>query len=1493
MTWALPAALWASLLTIPIILLHVLRPRRTQAEVSATFLWRKVARPVSAAQPWQRLRASWLLLAQLLVALLLAAAWAQPLWLTPQPLAEHTVFVVDASASMAAIDGAPLRLDEAADRAGELYDQIPAGGEASIVVAGDRARVVLSHSTDEGAFTDALARIDTTQGTADFEGAFALAASLDDGRQPQSVVLLSDGGVSDAALRTVPVGTRYERIGDEATNRAITRLTVEPSSGGLVARVTVRNTGGPAASQTLRVDVDGRTVEERTLELEPGELANESFELPQGERIEAFLAGEDLLDVDDRAVATVARRGEITVAWAGPANPFLDALLGSAEGVTVERHDEVPTGSDGLDGVDLLVADRVAVPDDVAVATWAIAPPGGAGGFTTAGTVSEPVVSLLRADRSLLAGLDLVGLGVLEAQRVDAPDDSVVLIGAEGAPLLARRDTISGPVVYQSFALADSTLPLSVEFPLLGERILTDLAGVNAPASNLTVGDTLPLDGRAEARVALPDGTNITVSPGQAAPSASQMGFWTISQDGRADLTVAVNPDTVESDLDPAVSLAIEEPRDGTEAATGLGESPLLRWVLAVVLVLLVVEWFLARRRRGVTPRQWRISTVMRGVVAALAIAAIVGVGFPVSEGRVATIFLLDASDSLGQGGKAEAEAWVREAVASQPDDDLAGIVVFGADARLESLVTEGLDFGGTNVQVDATRSDLAAAVRLGAAVAPNDARRRLVLISDGRATDGDAAEEAARLAEEGVALDVVAIDAGGADDRAVSAVRVPPVARDGDRVPVEIDIRSDVAGPAQVRVTRDGELVEMRDVDLVAGTTTITVTDDEPAGSIARYQVEVRSAGDPVSDNDVGFAAVPVEGAETVLLVEGHDGAADGLAGLLEAAGMEVDRIDSDDLADTSELSRYASIVLVDVDRLSLSDQQVGALTGAVRDLGRGLVTVGGTHAYGLGAYRDSDLEELLPVVSEILDPLRRQTVAEVLAIDTSGSMGACHCADGGMGEVREGGGVNKTDISRTAAARTISALSSNDEVGVLAVSGFEDWVIDLQQLPPEDVVQDGLSRLRPDGSTNLRMTLQTSAEALRESNASLKHIILFTDGFTEPSTLGTLAGDAADLLEEGITVSVVATGEGAAVELEAIAEAGGGRFYPGRNLEQIPEVIVQEAVLASRDFVTEGEFLPEITSSAAPVAGLTSSPPLEGYVATTEKGNVDVMMRIGPDRDPLLASWQVGLGRVTSWTSDGGERWAAPWDGWDGAAEFWSGVVRDTFPVAGGDGGVQASISDGRLDVTVEGAEDWPDGATATVRVSGPDGESHEVTLERVDGARFAGSLEVDEAGTYAIGASVSADSSNAPADGDDGGDGGDRDEDGTTTVWSGVGLATRSYPAEYEPGTTDTAELLRLSELSGGRGEITADQAFDVADLQAGSRQFDLTPWLVALAVLLWPLAVAMSRLAWRRGALAQGAEKARSTASILASRRPRLDDPATGRGVRSRGAGALAP
>ena len=1460
MTFLRPAGFALLGLAIPVILLHILRPRRLPVTVSSIFLLRKIEAPVSASAPWQRLRWSLLLLAQLLAVALLALAVAQPVRLEASPLAQHTVFIIDASGSMDATDGSPDRLADAKDRAVELRESVPDGGTASIVVAAGRPRVVLTDSADEDEFAASLRTVDPVAGHPDFAAAFSLAKSLDAGRTSVGYVFISDGGITAEEEQMLPPGTRYERIGSSDTNRTITHLTVEPRGTGLHARVGVRNTGGPAATQEVRVDVDGVTASSKQVTLEPGGQAEVEFDVPAGVRIEAFLEGGDLLSADDHAVAVAPARPDLRVLLVGD-ELFWKQLLEAIPGVTVDVVDAVRPAGAATSEYDVAIYSGVDPPTEPTAPYLAVAPPNGVPGVTVLGTVDLPAIALVRADDVLLDDIDLSEVDIASAQRVD-PGAAEVLVGAEDAPLLLRGTADGRRFVYLTFVLRDSDLPVQVAFPLLGERLLTELLGVEQISTSLEVGSVLPVDPGVTKLVAGPDGRQRTVQPGDGAPRADRPGFWTISVADRPDVLIAVNPPIAESELTPADALTAPAPTSDRVVAGGQRQTSLLDYVLYALLALLVLETVLAWRNLGVGARQWGVALAVRAVVAGLVVAALLGPVIERRAGRVATVFVVDQSGSMSPAARAEAEQFLRDSLAARGDDDLVGVVAFGADAQIDRVMQASSEFSATAAVVDPSATDLAGALRLGAAMLPSDARRRVVLISDGRANAGDTADGIAEMSELGVPVDVHTVAASAGLDAALEGIDVPRVARVDEVVPITVHVSSGRETPATVTLRREGVDIGSQDINLVVGDNIVTFSDTtgpEPGG-LLRYQAVVTVGGDTLAENDTAFAAVPVEGPARVLVVEGTTGEATTLVSALTAASIGSDVVGVADVPSVAQLATYAGIVLVDVDARSLTGPQIEALTTAVRDLGRGLVTIGGVRSYGVGGYRQSPLSDLLPVDSEIVDPTRRKTVAEVLSIDTSGSMAACHCREGSTqmnaGGMMEGG-VNKTDISRAAAERTIGALAATDEIGVLAWNTGSKWIIDLQQLPAADVVENGLRQLQPDGSTNLGDSLREASNALLASSAELKHIILFTDGFTDPAIIENVADEAGRLYEEsGITTSVMGTGEGAAPALEDIAIQGHGRYQPGTDLDNVPQLMAEEAVIASRDFITEGDFLPEVTSDDPVVASLTSSPPLLGYVATSAKSQSSTLLRIGPDRDPLLATWQVGLGRATSWTSDV-TNWSANWEQWDGFVDFWAGVVKDTFPTGDDVGAAQADVGGGHLNVDVQGAKAFPDGATAVAHVAGPDGQSIELPLERTADDAFSASTDATRTGTYAVGVTVSA-------------------PDGKVVLAANT-LANESYPVEFVPGAADPATLARISAATDGRGEILPADAFDADGLQAGVRRADLTLLLLLIAAALWPIAVLLSRLSWR-GASVRGAAGAMSRAGRrVVAAVPRLSSP----------------
>ena len=1441
MTLANPAGLWLLTALIPVIALHLLKPRRADTVVSSQLLWESETVGATAASPWQRLTVTLPLLLQILAVLLAALALANPVSRTDSALADHTVVVLDASASMAALDGSPDRLADAKQVAIDLWDEVPAGGSVSLVVGGPIPRVAVTSTTDRDRFVAAVDAVDVSDGPMDLDGAMALADGLETAEQTIGIVLISDGQHPDDSLRALPPGVTHRPVGERDVNRAITSLSAVPDADGLTVTATIVATGGPQATVPVRFDLDGatRTVEEVTVG--PDEPVTVQVRLPAGDQVIARLGGEDLLAIDDTAYALARQKRAVAVSVEGSNDPFVEALVESLPGVTVVDPAEVVP--------DISIFVGVPVPDDIARPFWAIAPPGGFPGVEVDGSVDQPVPTLIRTGDRLLAGLDLSRLRLVEAQRVIAPT-AEELVAAEGAPLVVRGQRSGLSFVYFAFELGNSSLPLDVGFPVLGDRIIQELAGSAVVPASLRVGQQLSPPAGRNAVVTNPRGGEVFLASGLGSTIVDRPGFWTVTPEDGQTVTVAVALPAAESELAP-LPVAPSEPRTLRPNEEPPTSETSWRWpVLVALLAVVAVEWWLWLPRAGVPRWQRRAANGLRLAAVAAIVLSMLGLAVPLPADEVATVFVVDRSDSVGGGGRAAADRWVEQAIENRIDrnGNARSAVVISADgSRVDQLMR---DRDRTNtasfVEIDQDRTDLASGLRLAGAMLPDDAKRRVVVLSDGRATSGDALAEADNLTARGVAVDYVLLDEPGAADASVASVRSPGTVAEGESVVIQATLFSTVAQPGLVTLRRNGEIVGSTEVDLNEGNTAVTLRDTPPIGGLVSYDVSVSVALDDQTRNDTGRTAVQVEGPARVLVVAGADGAARALVAALASSSIIVDEVTPARLPELGRLAGYQSVVLVDVTAEDLTEQQMLDLVATTRDLGRGLVTVGGPQSYGMGAYRDSTLETVLPVISDVLDPQRRRTVAQVFAIDTSESMGNCHCAEDGNPSDRILGGVTKTDIARAGTARAIDALNAEDEIGILGIDTNTNWLVDLQQIPSDDIIEAGLAKVTPAGNTDLRASLVDAAAQLRASDAGLKHIILFSDGFTPTGNILELRKDAAVLYDEGITVSVVGTGEGSAAELRSVAEAGGGRFYPGRDLARIPEILVQESVIASRSFINEGEFFPTITAASTITDPIDATPVLLGFVATTAKPSARTLMVIGDEQDPLLATWQTGLGRATSWTSDAELRWTQAWPDWDGYVSFWSRVVRDSFPIDAG-GSVRATIDGDQLEVRVEvpdgdgssaaeggdagGAVTEPTGpgGAVVVTVTDPDGVQRVVELSSAGDNVYVGSTTVGPAGGYAVGAGLVTGS-------------------GTTAV--GSDLVTLSYAAEYLPGQANESLLASLSEVTGGRGPIGVEQAFDGASLVSSTRSIPLAGWLLAIGIGAWLASLVFSRL-WIAG------------------------------------------
>jgi hypothetical protein len=481
----------------------------------------------------------------------------------------------------------------------------------------------------------------------------------------------------------------------------------------------------------------------------------------------------------------------------------------------------------------------------------------------------------------------------------------------------------------------------------------------------------------------------------------------------------------------------------------GIGfDAPLALLLLVPALALTIALHVASRRRVGLGRR--RLALLVRAVLLACLVLAVAGVRLVLPVDRLATVYVVDLSDSVGAGGRDDALLWLRDSLKAMPEGDVAGIVGFGRAALVERLPAEVRDIDRIATTPVRSATDIGAALRLASALFPDDAQKRIVLMSDGNDTTGAGQTEAALAAARGVQIETRAIGLGAANEVVVERLTTPSIAKIGEEIEAAVDITSTIAQPATVRLFADGGQVAQKTVDLVAGPNRVTFLVKPTETGFHRFRAVVDVGLDTFAQNNRADSDTIVNGEPRVLILAGDQTVATELVGALKTQHQKVDTLIPEQLpTGVDGLLTWDSIVLVDVSRLRLSDAQLNGLQQYVRDFGRGLVMIGGPKSYGAGGYTDTPVEETLPVDMGVKDQQKQPDVALVVVIDKSGSMDACHCNSFNNGNPGGGaglGGVRKVDIGKEAILRAAAAMTARDQLGVVAFDESAHWVVQTQ---------------------------------------------------------------------------------------------------------------------------------------------------------------------------------------------------------------------------------------------------------------------------------------------------------------------------------------------------------------------------------------------------------------------------------------------------------------
>jgi Mg-chelatase subunit ChlD len=717
-------------------------------------------------------------------------------------------------------------------------------------------------------------------------------------------------------------------------------------------------------------------------------------------------------------------------------------------------------------------------------------------------------------------------------------------------------------------------------------------------------------------------------------------------------------------------------------------------------------------------------------------------------------IILIDQSKSQMRHEES-ITAFITSVIETLPDGYRVGIITFGNNQLYTSELSSNKEqilsnYLNQTTVIDASVTNIEDALLYASNQLDNVSNSRIILVSDGRETDGNALNAARKLSSAGARVDVKYITPSlYINDASISRVLVSNNPQRGENVAIQVFIDSDIQTLSQLSIsyTSSNGTVVKDSIELLiqVGTTIHTFEHVFMHVGLTEIHVEldIDFEIDSVLENNAYYAFVDIksEASKGILIIEGTLNEGQALENMITSNGYVVTRINTDILPrNISEMTQYQLIILVNIKNSDLTPTGFEALLNTyVLDFGGGLLTIGGDRAYqqqdmtGEGINRTFD--QLLPVESNT-DP---KTMAVVIVMDASGSMTA--------------NGSNRFFLAKEGAKASVQALfdSKGDTThmfGVVTFDANERSVIEMTSVNNIESIKQQIDAFTTGSGTRYINGLLKAREMLNDPMFvnSQKHIIFLTDGGPQDDIA--LYTSVLDSLRD-ISVSTISLGNPGENQLNpAIVEAmvriynNRGAFYSVTDASQLYNIMLSDTEQAqSGDFVNQKTFTGVFTSLIPAFSSISTMEPLDGYYGTRTKPQATMVVKTETD-DPLYVEWRprASSGKVGSFMSDlnGFE------DGFSktfvtnfiGRA-FIMGMVKSLIPSVEvfNNQNVNVSYTHKNYESTVRIRTTLEDGETLRAHIISPDNIRTRLTLNPLSRTTFEGSFNRTIPGIYTL--------------------------------------------------------------------------------------------------------------------------------------------------------------
>ncbi len=817
---------------------------------------------------------------------------------------------------------------------------------------------------------------------------------------------------------------------------------------------------------------------------------------------------------------------------------------------------------------------------------------------------------------------------------------------------------------------------------------------------------------------------------------------------------------------------------------------------------------------------------LMRCLALICAILALANLQRTHSEERLAVVFLLDNSDSVPESQRELAIEQINAAIAKLKPTDQFAVMGFAAEPfvlipmgetdKQPPLTSIQTDPSG---QLDST--DIVSALKQAIAQLPDNYHRRIVLFGDGQHNAGSISISESLPFFSASDVEIMTIPLQSTQDAIqVLDLQLPDKVRKGQRFQIQAIIQSDETIPnVKATLYRNGIPVPDLEFTLKKGRNVISLPTQQVMdfyynlGRTHTYHLKL-NINDEIIENNQAFGVVQVQDKPHILYADSDLEQSDSIQKVLEESGFGVEVIHASEIpSDLVSFQQFDVMVLSNISADMVTDKQKEYIESYIRDLGHGLVVIGGDKAFGAGGYTETTFERILPV--EMTPRERKDSLALIFVIDTSGSM------------ANYVGSEKKIDLAIESIRAGVRILDEEDQAAII---GFD---VNTHKVSPlisnHDRLIKLIGRLKPTGGTAaMTDAVKEAIEMHVTTEAARKHIILLSDGKSsgKRSEILDIAKDAAD---HEIGITTIAIGDADSILLKEVADTNGGHAIEVKNIQNLPRILM-DAVRETHNYIVQEDFQPIIVSMTIPILeGINDLPKLFGYVATSEKAAAQVLIT-SHKREPILARWDYGLGKSVAWTSDVKSAWSRDWISWSNFGKFWGQVVNWTLPTEGVNADYDMSVShlNGQGEVVINTQHSSP--TSFDIQVAGPDGIGQTVEMQQESTYRYNGTFQMNELGSYIITAK----------------------QTGTENSLSEI--LSLSYPAEYAVSDVNTNLLKRLSEETDGTYQPTLSQ-FTAYEGEPYEKRISLSFTLLTIAVVLFVLEMILRRFSVASGYFAE--------------------------------------